>query len=708
VRTWITLCVLALATTSSAQELVSDGEDSDDPLGTGGTESLATVPEIVRAEPDTSHLGPEPPGVEAQDGDVLTAIPGVRESGHATHVRIEDGLAYVEEEMRFVSSARWDAEVRYRLPVPADAAASGVEVCLGERCRQSAHDPSDAFDDVLRARPASESEPRSPIARLQTEDDALLLSAAPVVRDETLVVKVRYVAPAPVFGGVVRFVLPARGHDMRVARSEVTFETNLLAPTLQGAPTSDSALILDAWVPTQLGATLRSGGVDGTATSFPCGDARCARFRIVAGPRSGRASEVVLALDASPSTQGPARGAMARAFATLLSSMPSGSRVRVAAFAGRAEILVAEPREPFDVPATSISSALDRELGATTRIEALFAALGDLPRGTHVILLGDGGLTESDAQLASARRAERRGVRLSVLNLAGRPTLRPLREMVTRLGGANLELPPDLEGRALEERLAPVFMPVVADRVRVRSADGWVDLGELRAGEERTWIGRVDRRSELRAADLRVRVGHDEAPLLAGLGLRQSGQPLDFSAIAGDARATASDTCHPRGPSRRPGGLSTDASPIALATPRTCEPPEPTPPPRRLGRGMPAESVLRLLRQRLIPSARACFRRDRAGRADYSVHARYELTLADREVVRAEVRGEITDVLRACLTDAVDTLDVPRFEGAIVLRYPLYTERAPRPPTIELHDDVAAAIDSVAGDEDPDADPLGH
>lgn len=102
-----------------------------------------------------------------------------------------------------------------------------------------------------------------------------------------------------------------------------------------------------------------------------------------------------------------------------------------------------------------------------------------------------------------------------------------------------------------------------------------------------------------------------------------------------------------------------------------------------------------MLRQRIVPPARDCFRRDRAGREDYAVRAVFEIHLADREVARAEIRGELPRPLRECLLRSVDGLEVPPYAGTVVVRYPLYTERVHPPPTIELHPDVADIVDRV-------------
>jgi hypothetical protein len=45
---------------------------------------------------------------------------------------------------------------------------------------------------------------------------------------------------------------------------------------------------------------------------------------------------------------------------------------------------------------------------------------------------------------------------------------------------------------------------------------------------------------------------------------------------------------------------------------------------------------------------------------------------------------------------AADGLEVPPFEGVILARWPLYSRPELGPPTLELHPDLATAIDAIA------------
>lgn len=71
------------------------------------------------------------------------------------------------------------------------------------------------------------------------------------------------------------------------------------------------------------------------------------------------------------------------------------------------------------------------------------------------------------------------------------------------------------------------------------------------------------------------------------------------------------------------------------------------------------------------------------------------LTLADQEIVDVRAEGAIEPALRACMVAAADALEVPAFDGVIVARWPLYSRPELPPPTLELHPDLASAIDRI-------------
>lgn len=112
-------------------------------------------------------------------------------------------------------------------------------------------------------------------------------------------------------------------------------------------------------------------------------------------------------------------------------------------------------------------------------------------------------------------------------------------------------------------------------------------------------------------------------------------------------------------------------------------------------RGVPAESALRMLREQLVPAARACLRQDRKGRGAHSRRAVFEFELTRQEIEALRVLGQIPDPLRHCLYQAAAQLIVPRFEGRVHVRYPIYTERLEAPPTVKLKAETRALLDEL-------------
>lgn len=712
VRMRTLILLLTCATVAHAQDpvrdLLPDGDDSD-PIGTGDTASLRDVPEPSSNEPpEDPTLGPAVPTIESSRGEVLWAIPGIREVDHEVDIELADGMAVVDVEMRFISRARHAGEVRYRLPVPDDAIPVSLEVCRGAECRRGIADEpgsnSHAYFDALRARGSS----GKPIGHVSRVADALVVRAAPVDRGSPTSVRLRWVARAPVRGGVARLRIPGRGNDLRVARASVRVSSSdLIGLSAHGRPFSGTTR-RDAWEAIEVAGNARSGG-DARATleTFACGDGRCARARVVAGPRPGRAERFVVMIDASPSTLGPSRGRMHAALASLFGSMPAGSTVRVIAFAGRAEALVSEPRPPSEIALTSIANAPSMELGSATRFEAAWGVARGWGRA-HLIVVGDGGLTTGEPSTRAFAEAARRRVRLSVLNIADRPTSDALRRHADALGGAVVDAGTaaglasrEAGSQHLEEALLPLFAPRVTERVRLRTAGRSIELGALYAGEELHWEGPIRGATSLSVGSARERATRSSQSWVAARGRAIAGLPTRLSAIDPvDLQVASRVDCHPRGPARRASGVGGDDG-MAPAEPLMCAPaPVATAPNNAApGRGVPAETLLQMLRGRIVPIARGCFRRDRAGRVDYSRRATFVFRLADREVTEAEVEGEIDDALRTCLMNAIDVLDVPYFEGEVAVRYPLYTEPGQRPPRIEIQRRVLDAVDRVAGDE---------
>ena len=786
----IAVIVLAGPVPASAQAFPHDGlVESDptatDPIGVDSDTDLSDVPgPPVAPAPETdeeiARRGPRPPRASAQRGAVVAAISGVRETHHQVEVTLAGGLADVTTRMTFRSRARYPAEVGYRLAVPPGAALTELEVCLAGRCRGGIRGETDgagrrAYDDAVRARRGSNArnthnthgshstnvsrspvgQPPDPIAYAEVVDDeggrAIRVLAAAIPPRGTLTVKVRYLATAPVVGGFARVTLPPRGSDPRAAPTTVVAHArDMVGLAVDEAPV-DGPLVRDAWyaipiaarVPTATPPAARlerfacSGPRTGAASRRP-GPQHCARAVVTAGPASGPPVDLIVAIDASPSTEGPARGRIAAAVAALLAGAPPRSRVWALAFGAEAASILDTPHAPGDVPLLPLARAATRELGAATRFEAAW----DLaerwldgrrgPRRAHLVIVGDGGITRGPAAAAAFARARARAVTVSLIDVADRAPWAYLSEGVTSTGGLVIEAGAAAEdagrGRGtarLEEQLSRLFAPVVARRVTVRAGSRRIALGELRAGEQLVFAGPIGRPGALRIEGIgdvtTTRPGASRAAGLAALA-RGDGANLvavDRADLAPAARAGDVSCIDGRGPAQRPSGVSSDAAPVALAEARACahsaaaaatsgqhlvrRDQETTSAGSATtstlrGRGIPAETVLRMLRRRVQPVARRCFRRDRAGRLDYAVRAEFVIRLEDRELTEARVDGEISDELRACLASAVHDLEIPRFRGAVIVRYPLYTERVPRPPTIELVPEVARQVDAVTID----------
>lgn len=711
-------------------------DDEHDPLGMDQNDGLsAPLPSDAG-----QALRPTPP---VQSGEVLSAIAGVREVAHDVEVQLAHGFALVDVTMRFTSTARQAAELRYRLAVPAETSVTGLEVCNARGCRRGLVEPTAAalgpYDEAVRSQGSATALPIAHAASVEDErGHAIVLRAAPVRRegrsrpgstartppgDGPLTLRLRYAVPAPVRGGRVRVTMPQRGHDSRAAMARIRIRSDELSgasvDAIDAVETPVERPPNRAWEITAR--LLNAPDVALEAHRTRCGERECVRMRAVAVPRRSSTRDVFLLLDASPSTLGPARGRMGPALAALLSTMPADARVHALAFAARAETIAQAPAA--ELPLELLSRAFDRELGSATRFEAAWSliqpALGRARRPL-ILLLGDGGLTTGDDSRRAIAQARAAGAELASVNLADRKTGEAIESafhLVIEAGS-----PADRAARGelepLEETLARLFAPVVAPRVRVRVGARQLDLGPLRAGEEMTWEGFADRGRASISAGRTVRAGN--APEAIALAIhdrvaRAAGLPrVRLAAIAPESLADRA-SCG-AGPRQSASGPIEADEALALVDPRRCERPAQESQPQAAGSGAPAEgriaaierhagrsslparSLLDMLRQRIVPIARRCFRADRRGRPNYQTRAVFEFRLADREVIDAHVRGRLTPELRACLLEAVDTLEIPRFDGTISVRYPLYTAPELPPPTLTLDPEVADAVEAILDD----------
>jgi hypothetical protein len=722
----------------------------DDPIGID-SDSRALEQAVPKApkpkaqaelDRERARFGPEPPPASARAGEVLTAASGVRELAHEVAVELAPGFARVQVTMRFEARGEKPSELRYRLAVPDGGRLSALEVCSEHGCRQGAPAGSDgarSYEAALLARPA-QSGRALPIAHAVDARDArgtaIVIHAAPVLGAAPLTVRVSYLAPTRLRGGVVRLRLPARGMDPQVAPTELRLSApGMIDPRIAGAAAGELATSVDPWAEVELHARAKSGdGVHSAVFELPCGarGARCGFAHVWAGPRESAPVDLVIALDVSPSTEGEARGRLVPVIAGLLSALPEGSRVRALAFAARARPLIDRAMEPGRVALAPFDRAVaEAQLGSATRFEAVWELAGPWfgrrARGglkPLIAIVGDGGLTGGDAR--PFERARAAGVEVAAINAADRATPAALLSGVQRAGGIAVHVAFEAEqaarGRdpsALHDALRALFAPTLARSVAAQPGGARIELGALRAGEERSFVGVVRGGLRLqhgaggsapRSPQPEVRFGLAGLALAAAEAGTADSQRTARSLAALDPRdlrlsdqgwpePAGRGACDRRGPARRHGGVSSDAQPVVLAEERSCVAPakpaqagsDPT------GRGMPSDPLLSMLRQRVLPIARGCFRRDRAGRPDYRKRAVFAFVLAEREVVQARVEGEIPIALKQCLLAAVDTLEVPRFTGTVKVRYPLVTESVPLPDQIELQAHTAGELDRLFG-----------
>ncbi len=674
--------------------LPETNESSADPIGTGGIQSLTIGAHSSDSAPSGSSAGPDSrrrpasrlaravpvrdapaSDIPIRHGSALQAIAPVRETAHDIVVRLEHGLAHITATLTFESRTERPAEILYRLPVPEPASLASLRVCANNICRDVQTQSEPAYERALSERSSkavaspfgfaavvrpehhhaggrSQSK-RAPVVRIR---------AAPVSRARTLKLTARYVVPAPVHGGIVRVGILPRGMDPRAAQATVrVVAPTLLASAADGELLDDRPISLDPWEGTEITARLPTGAPRRAAAErFRCGSQTCARAWVAAPPRRLKPAHIILLLDVSPSMEGPARHRAQAAAAGLLAIAPKGSTVQALTFAAAAKPIASEPTPPDHIRLDALAKRSE-SLGSATRFEAAWnlASPWARRRASQLVWIGDGGFTQSHASRIAFAEAREAQIPVHIVNVSDRKTTPALRDRAARSGGVVIDAPNEAErahrdsGGPLAERLSLLFSPVVARSVHVSSRGRRIDLGALRAGEQKEWrganTGRVSLSVARRSYHARMRTGE---------------RAVDLSAHDSTARSLAK--------AQAPYGA---------------------------GQGVPKETVRSMLHHRIVPAARDCFRRDRAGRSDYQVRAEYRLRMADREVSRVEVHGDLKPPLRQCLLRAVDGLHVPRFAGQIDVTYPLRTEAHPPPPRIELVPGIARAVDEVFGDE---------
>jgi hypothetical protein len=616
-------------------ELIESTEREEDPLGIDEStgRGLEEAARSLRVE--------EAPKPNAHKGAVLSAISGVRETRHALRVRLSRGLAFVEAELAFENTSAHAAELAYRLAVPEDAVVTELEVCVASRCRSAASKASPK--DRAKGSGQVSDQPYVALEKIHDADGSALSLIAGPVAAPGLSLRVVYLAEAPIRGGQIRFVLPARGLDPNTTPASLAVEAEHASPLWPtGVVTLEPALsheIRAAFAPPEPQLRLEDRGTLGRTRYLR-------RFEAArAAPASARATWLLL--DASPSMEGPARSRVPETLAALLAGLPDKTPVRAFAFAARSVAL--GELEAASLSLQTLDAALMLDLGAATRPSSVLEGHATLLRREkpRVWILSDGAFDPTQEEQRALTRAAQTGAELWLLLLSdARPA-----PMLARLfaSGGVLHITEradramtrgDLD--ALVEQVAPALRP------RTRS--------NVRAGEQRVTETRLEGALP------------PDAPWLARWLMR-------------DTRPHPSLVAGVRGESPE--------APLIAALPYLS-----SPPPAPLAQtSMPKESVLAALRNQLIPKARACLRADRRGRADYAIGVTFDFLIARREVLDASIHGVVGPSLRACLRELLAELRLPWFTGQIRVRYPIHTEREALPPVIELEPELGQRIE---------------
>jgi hypothetical protein len=672
----------ATVTDSSTSLPWSNGNDdpiglerSDETLGSG-----LVGPRRNSGEAAKNKKGTDAGTTEAQfpRGEIVSGLSSIREARHQTSARFWSGYAIVTEHMLFSSFSDVPAELCYRQAVPVDTALISVEACNRSSCREGKHEPEStpSRDAGVCARLSALDKTASlqPTVRASLQTDArgqaVMIRAAAVKKGEHLRIRLQYLTRAPMYAGVSRVKLPARGTDARAAPAEkLTADIPLdrMAPMANEVTTQN---LVDASFALEFAdRTAFSASTNAQTWSFPCEKRHCAEVRVLANPKPATPFDLVLAIDVSPSTNQSARPRLPQALALLLAAAPSGTRVRALSFAARTRVLNDRAVDVRSLPLSQIAGAgLASDLGSATRLDAVwhvtepwFKAKRNLKLKPLIVLIGDGDLTEDDEfPLARLRRA---GVELSILNIGNAKTRQFAAKAANLTGGVVVDAGVEAEqiagndgGQAFEERITELFAPIVARQITLRVGTQSYELGPLRAGRDISWEG------SSRAPGVQVfGVGKQKLP---------SALPTELTSALAN-RIMASDVS--RRPATNPSFESTS-----------------------LGAGMPASPLLSMLRQRVLPVARGCFRKDRAGRADYSKRVTFFLRLARQEVIASRIEGSIKPEFKKCLATAIDDLDIPLFYGTVAVSYPLVTQAEPTSEPIELSPEVAQYVEEIS------------
>jgi hypothetical protein len=626
---------------SDELDLIESTERSEDPLG---------IDESTSDELDQAAARiPRPKQVtvlpSASRGAALSSIAGVRETKHLLDVKLAQGLAFVRMQSTLASSAKHAAELSYRLPLGSTAVVTELMVCAGKQCNQAAPQPA-APASTRAGQPTARALGSGPGIEARVIEDergrALAVRIDAVAAGASVELVLSYVAEAKLLGGRVRFPIAARGYDPNLANTELRVD----APELrQVAPAQQ--LSIEPWVALEVSARWPEQGRARTThvATAPCGVQPCTRRYEASAPGAAELRATWLLIDASPSMEGPARSRVSATVAALSTVLPEATDIRAFAFAARAAEL--GRFRAGDAPLVKLADATLLDLDAATHLSSAIAhQRQDLLRARpRLVVISDGLFDDTPEERQAVATLRKLGVETWLVALS---------DASPRLADAFahvLHVAPLAEAALHGSELGPL-------EDALRSIAARVGAGGLRNGEQRTTEQKPRTPSPL----------HVGAPWLAFWSARDR-QPSAWRALAA---------------ARLPG----EAAAIPSIPYLSVEAPGP-----RQDTGLPQESVLSMLRTQLVPQARACLRVDRKGRGDYAVGLAFHALFAQREVYEARVEGHIEPALRSCLEAILPKLRVPSFTGRIRVRYPIYTEREPEPPVIELEADTERQLE---------------
>lgn len=596
------------------------------------------------------------PPTAAAAQHLVRAPEGVRETARDISVELRDGLAVVTTRAVIESDIASPLEATVRVPIPRGAGLTALRACLRGRCLRGRPDLVGAYEAGRTGRRLT----LTPLAIAASARDAITVRVAPLVAGAPFTVEVTYVALAVTRGGVVRFTLP--GQRSRPGDPPVRVEAT--APGLRQITVRGATGRVEVAREAVIAARLPEGALETSALSFRCGEERCLRYRVAAGPVAGTPRDVFVLHDASPSARAAAeerRVALER-----LAPLLEDARVTHVAFADDARAF--DPRGPL--PFVGIHSALDV---AWAQVRGDVAAA----RSPLVVLLGDGTLDRSATPTLEA--IARSGAELSLVRVLRWPVDPRLADVTARTLGAVVAADAD------PDAYASALAPTVLTDVRV----GGRSLGPLRAGEERVFETHADGPAPtLHVASRHLRPGRPLARLEGGLAVsRRPGDPRRTltAAPAAAFRAAREGVRPKRGAGLSPRLPRRASRVIVCRSGCGCE-----------LRGSVSRASLSRVRRRLEPRVRACFARARAGRPRWSGAATLALRVRYGELDDVRVEGATDPALAECLRGVPDHLaDLPATDQRLEVRFPYRSEARPPPPPVPLAPSVDRLLDAI-------------